>query len=86
MPVLQDAVLTELRVQTDDGVVLKAKIEELEEAKEQYSDAIASGHQAGMGRMEAGDRVVVNVGNMALKSKVKVVFILIYPVKCKGKD
>lgn len=85
-PVLQDAALMGLKVQTDDGAVLEARIEDLEEAKEGYSDAIASGDQAVMGRMETEDRMVLNVGNMAPKSKVKVTFTLVHPVKCEGKD
>lgn len=85
-PVLQDAVFAELKVQTDDGTVLKAKIEDLEEAKERYSDAIASGNQAVMSRMETEDKTVLNVGNIAPKSKVKVTFMLIHPVECEGKD
>jgi len=85
-PVLHDAALVGLKVQTDDGAVLEARVEDLEEAKEGYSDAIASGDQAVMGRMETEDRMVLNVGNMAPKSKVKVMFTLVHPVRCEGKD
>lgn len=85
-PVLQDAALVGLKVQTDDGAVLEARIEDLEEAKEGYSDAISSGDQAVLGRMETEDRMVFNVGNMAPNSQVKVTFTLVHPVKCEGKD
>ena len=85
-PILSEAAMVGLKVQTNDGAVLEAKVEDLEEAKEGYSDAIASGNQAVLGRMEAEDRMVMNVGNMAPRSKVRVTFTLIHPVKCEGKD
>ena len=84
-PVLQDAAVVGLKVQTGNGAVLEAKVKDLEEAKEGYSDAIASGDQAVMGRMETEDRMVIHVGNMAPKSQVKVMFTLVHPVKCEGK-
>ena len=85
-PVLQDAAVVGLKVQTGNRAVWEARVKDLEEVKEGYSDAIASGDQAVMGRMETEDRMVLHVGNMAPKSKVKVTFTLVHPVKCEGKN
>ena len=85
-PILDDAAITNLCVKTDDGKVLTATVEALEEAKEAYTDAISEGNQAVLGRMETEDRMVLSVGNVAVKSRVVVTFRLVQPVRCEGKE
>jgi len=79
-----ESAVVHLTIETEDGRVLEAAVQDLEEAKEGYSDAVSRGDMAVMGKMEDEGKIGIFVGNLAPKSSVKVKFTIIESAKCRG--
>lgn len=81
---VDSSAVVQLTIETEDGRVLEAKVMELEEAKEGYSDAVSQGDMAVLGKMEEEGKIGIAVGNIAPNSDVKVKFTVIQAVECRG--
>lgn len=79
-PLNDDAVITQLLAQFDDGRELTAKIEEKQSAKKKYSSAISSGHSAILARTNEPDKMILSIGNLAPNSKARVTIQYVSPL------
>jgi uncharacterized protein YegL len=80
-PIPTKSALSSLRITTEDKVI-EAQVKGKEQAREQYSDALASGRQAVLGEIsELSDIVVLHIGSLQPHSEVKVE--VTYVVECK---
>ena len=82
LPVEENVCISELTVTTEDGRVLKAKVQEKEQAKENYSDAISSGNTAVYGEVKDDKEFQISVGNLAPQTGLKTTIELVLPVEC----
>ena len=83
-PVYRTSAVVDLCIETEDGRTLQGQIQELEEAKEGYADAVSDGNVAVLGIINTQGNIVISVGNIPGKSRIKVRFSIIQPVECSG--
>jgi uncharacterized protein YegL len=79
-PIPTKSALSSLRI-TTEGKVIEAQVKDKEQAREQYTDAIAEGDQAVLGEIsEQKDLVILHIGSLQPQSEVKVE--VTYVVEC----
>lgn len=84
-PLLEGQVVRSLEIELTSGHVVKAKVEEIEKAREKYDDTIASGNTALMMQNSGSNtQYVLSIGNIPRKSGVKANLIVVSPLKCES--
>ena len=64
IPLLNSFILTKFAIKVDDKIII-SKILEKEKGKEKYTDEIASGNAAFLGKLsESGEKMEINIGNL----------------------
>lgn len=71
-PLNDDAVITQLLIQFDDGRELKASVEDKKSARNKYSQAISAGHSVILARTNEPDKMILNIGNLPPNSRARV--------------
>ena len=79
-PIIEDSVVTSLRIYLPDGTVLTSSIEEKEKASEMYQDAISEGNLAIISNSDSPQRMCIVVGNLAPQESLRTEFILTAPL------
>jgi von Willebrand factor type A domain/Vault protein inter-alpha-trypsin domain len=85
-PIVQDSVVTGLKIYLPDGTVLNSKIEEEEKAQEMYQDALSEGNTAIMSKLETQDKMTVIIGNIGPSQSIKTEFTMVFPLASDSCD
>ena len=84
LPMPNSTVLHNLTITTDDGRVLTAQVEDKDQAKERYSDAISAGSTAVYGEESEKEELRLNIGNLGVGVGLEVAVSLVSPLQCEG--